>query len=209
MTWTDDDQRHFEQAGTPARLVLVDPTAPAPAQLREWIAEGEGLGLHRRLYCRRRDPWFAITDDRRPDAFLRYMGQAPPRIVLNDAAALSTNAIHRLWWTDRRISPAAVAVVSCTSLFALGCERMGRSYGGGVLKIEPSAACSLPVPIVPAAEAALATIDALLRANRSCEARALANRVVLLDGLGLDTATVESLEHACQALARRRTALDC
>ncbi len=204
LVWSEQDQRRVERDGSPSRLIIADPERALRGAILQWVHVGEDEGLAKRFYCRRRRVWYALRDDAVPDAFLHYMGEEAPRIVLNLAGALSTNAIHRVWWRDATISPEAVAIGTCTSLFALACEIYGRKYGGGVLKVEPGAANRLPVPVVPAAQEKRVEIDALLRNRKLRSARELADDMVLVRGLGLPARAVSTLRDAAVKLAVRR-----
>ncbi|MBV8364658.1 MAG: SAM-dependent DNA methyltransferase [Candidatus Eremiobacteraeota bacterium] len=117
--------------------------------LRSQVAKGEILrghsqGLHLRTKCAQRVPWYRLTDLDVPDAFLPYMNASAPTLTKNAAGALCTNAIHRVFIKNRSHVNAIVSS-SYTALFAFQCEIYGRNYGGGVLKIEPSAALQLAV----------------------------------------------------------------
>lgn len=204
LCWTDLDQQLIETLGEPSRLVTIAPDARPRGAVAAWIALGEEERLQHRLYCRKRKPWYAISDREPPHAFLRYMGGGPPRVVLNGSGATATNAIHRLWWRQTQPHAEAIAVGSCTSLFALACELLGRSYGGGVLKIEPGAAVELPVPVIPAARRAFEEIDRRFRRGESHSARQLADAVVLEQGLGFPGETIEKLRRAADSIAQRR-----
>ncbi len=204
LLWSEQDQRRVERDGSPSRLIIADPERAPRGTILQWVNAGEKEGLAKRFYCRRRRVWYALRDDAVPDAFLHYMGEEAPRIVLNLAGALTTNAIHRLWWRDEIISPESVTIGTCTSLFVLACELRGRKYGGGVLKVEPGAATRLPVPVVPAVQEKRVEIDALLRNRKLRSARELADDIVLVRGLGLPAKDVAILRDAAVKLAMRR-----
>ena len=204
LVWGRRDQRRLEKDGSPSRLILADPDGPLRGALLDWVTAGEDTGLHKRFYCRRRKVWYVLRDHAVPDAFLHYMGKGAPRVVLNSAGSLVTNAVHRVWWQSEAISPEAVAVGTCTSLFALACELYGRKYGGGVLKVEPGAAIRLPIPVIAAAGDKLREIDALLRAKDLPNANALADEIVLVRGLGLSQKAATALRDATTRLALRR-----
>jgi hypothetical protein len=80
------------------------------------------------------------------------------------------------------------ASVSLISTFGqLAAERIGRSYGGGVLKFELLEARSIPVLPAPAQplEEFVLSIDEALRRDSRDEARGIADRAILEPLLGL------------------------
>ncbi|BDB40872.1 hypothetical protein IWGMT90018_13180 [Mycobacterium kiyosense] len=82
---------------------------------------------------------------------------------------------------------------------------MGRSYGGGILELEPGEAERLPVPPPGYAGSGLADdVDLLLRANEIEKALDLVDRRVLIEGLGLSPAVVADCRAAWIALRDRR-----
>ncbi len=91
---------------------------------------------------RRRNDWLRADDGRIPDAFLSYMMHDGPRMVLNGAAINATNSIHRVFFHPEVTQPKRKLVVIslCSTFSQLSAEHVGRSYGSGVLKIEPSEA---------------------------------------------------------------------
>lgn len=97
--------------------------------------------LQNSTFRRRRD-WLRADDGRIPDAFFSYMMHDGPRMVLNDAAINATNSIHRIFFHPT-VTPQIrklVVVSLCSSFSQLSAEHVGRSYGSGVLKVEPSEA---------------------------------------------------------------------
>jgi hypothetical protein len=85
--------------------------------------------------------------------------------VLNGTAATSTDTVHRVAFRDEQAGREAVSAFhnSATFLFA---EIEGRSYGGGVLELEPSEAERLLLP-AKSEPRAMADVNAALRANDS------------------------------------------
>jgi adenine-specific DNA-methyltransferase len=141
---------------------------------RSYVRMGEELGYSERYKCRVRAPWFRVPGVVAPDAFLTYMSDLVPRLCLNRARVASTNTIHtvRLAAIPRALRKAfAVAFYNSATLFS--CERVGRSYGGGVLKLEPREADRVLVPsagLVARHKSSLlklaATVDLALRNGR-------------------------------------------
>jgi hypothetical protein len=94
--------------------------------------------------------------------------------------------VHAVRLIDESLSPVALSVASLSSSFALSAEAEGRTYGGGVLKLEPSEAERLLLPrLTPAdvgeLEAIFGKVDALVRRSRLDEASRIVDDVLGLD----------------------------
>jgi adenine-specific DNA-methyltransferase len=111
-----------------------------------YVRQGEAKGLHQGYKCRIRLPrWWNVPSVWNPDAFLLRQIHNGPRIIVNQAAATCTDTIHRIRVKgDTR--PQWLAAASMNSLTFAFSEIRGRSYGGGVLELEPTEAEALPFP---------------------------------------------------------------
>lgn len=162
---------------------------------RAYIQRGEELGYAERYKCRVRTPWFRVPGVMVPDAFLTYMSDAVPRLCFNQAQVVSSNTLHTIRLP--RIPTAlhkAFVVAFYNSATLLSCERIGRSYGGGVLKLEPREADRILVPsadLVARHKGALlklaSKVDAVLRNGRggSLDEAVAAVDAVLFEGEGI------------------------
>lgn len=91
---------------------------------------------------KKRCVWHSSDDRHTPDAFFSYMCDQGPRLVLNSAETTSTNTIHRIYFKESlQQSHKKLAAISIMTTFSqLSAELVGRSYGSGVLKLEPNEA---------------------------------------------------------------------
>ena len=188
----------------------LDPTDPA---LVAHIDAGEAAGVHRGYKCSVRTPWWRTPSLWIPDLFMLRQIHRAPRLTVNAAAATSTDTVHRVRLVPRldpqkdpQIDPTGLAAVFHNSATFAFAEIMGRSYGGGILELEPREAEQLPIPPPAHASAELACdVDLLLKANEIEKALDVVDRHVLIDGLGLSADVVAQCRSAWLALRDRRT----
>jgi adenine-specific DNA-methyltransferase len=202
LRWTAHDQA--ARADQASHLLVVAPDARFTPALIAHIADGERLGLHERVHCAGRDVWYSLEDERAPDLFLPYMGASSPRLVLNQAGATCTNAVHRVALIGTQVGAAALAAASWTSLYRLSAELFGRSYGAGVLKLELGEAAQLRLAIVPGAARHAVAIEGALHEGGAEHARWVADRLLLEEHLGIPVAQIKLLSDAADQLQLRR-----
>jgi adenine-specific DNA-methyltransferase len=180
---------------------------------RDYIARGEAAEVHTSYKCRTRKPWWRVPLVPTADLFLTYMDHACPRLVTNDANVSHLNSVYGLKLrTDRRkLGQELLAVASLNSLTILGAEMVGRSYGGGVLKLEPNEADLLPLPAQPILEAAREELNALkpqlaiaLRQGDTLRVVKAVDAVLLKKHLGMKPSALKVLREAREFLFCRR-----
>ena len=191
-------------------LLLVPPAGRVAGVVRSYLRSPMGKAAKAASHCTRRKVWFRFTELRRPAAFLTYISEWAPRLMLNPKRVLCTNAVHRVWWRGKVEEEAglSIALGVLTSATGLSAEIVGRSYGGGALKLELGEARRLliPVPKIPRGrlQDAAKNICRLMGDGKWRDARELADGVVLREGLGLSEAEVRALRNAQDALRRLR-----
>ena len=103
--------------------------------------------------------------------------------------------------------PEALAAASINSATFAFSEVMGRSYGGGVLELEPTEAEALPIPDPhPLSNNDVSTVDDLLRAGRLTDALDYVDCRLLIDHHGLAAELVSELRAVWERLRDRRLA---
>jgi hypothetical protein len=211
LSYTQEDEAKAQQENERV-LLLVIPSQYRPSQLRRYLSLGERTGIARRFKCRIRKPWYSISSAWVPDAFLHYMCSSLPHLVLNCSDSTCTNAIHRLTWNKTMTSQEkhAVAVASVSSLSQLSCELVGRSYAGGLLKLEPTAACDILLPVPPASEKIsrmFKLLDALLRKGEALKAIEIADEVTLSECFHVSADELHEMRQGLRLLTDHRQRL--
>jgi hypothetical protein len=202
--WSSSSQEG--KASKPSRLVVLPTARSALSRAAQGaIAKGKQAELHLRHHCSNREPWYAQADTTAPDLFLPYMGSEPPRLVLNEACATCTNAIHRVWrLAESEVSLDALVAASWTTLYRLSAELVGRSYGGGVLKLEPTRAMALRLALPQESPLDLQEIEQEIDRGGAAGAAALADQRLLVDGLGISEDELMVLKAAADKLRKQR-----
>ena len=127
-----------------------------------------------------------------------YMG-SKARIVSNTARVQISNSFFRL--TEiKGLSPNDLAVASLTSVFRLSAGLNARLLGGGLLKLEPSDAQRILVPVHRLRGRDLGRVDRLLRVGRWEDACVLADKLILERGLRWSKRLIDSVRTAARQL---------
>ncbi|BBX95154.1 Eco57I restriction-modification methylase domain-containing protein [Mycobacterium lacus] len=201
----DDDCRASDVAAKHRTWLLDAADNPTDPALVAHINAGETAGVHLGYKCSIRKPWWTTPSLWTPDLFMLRQIHFAPRLTVNAAAATSTDTVHRVR-LDSNLDPAIFAAVFHNSATFAFAEIMGRSYGGGILELEPREAEQLPVPSPAHGSAELAQdVDLLLKANETEKALDVVDRRVLIDGLGLSPGLVAQCRAAWITLRDRRT----
>jgi hypothetical protein len=148
-----------------------------------------------------------------PDLFLTYMNADFPRLVTNRPRVHYLNSIHGVMLRRgrRRLGMDLLPLAALNTVTLLGAELVGRSYGGGMLKIEPKEADLLPVPAPEVLEAVQEDLrdlrSRLSRVRHSLETREVVesvDRILLRAHLKLSGGSLERLVRARGKLLGRR-----
>jgi hypothetical protein len=197
------------------RVWLLHPEKQARSKgLAAYLEQGVERGVPEAYKCTVRDPWWRPPAVSVPDLFFTYMSHRYPRLITNGARTTFVNSMHGVRLNDDSPTEAceALPLLALNSATMLGAEVMGRSYGGGILKMEPREAASLPVPGPDALLGAWRTLssqspnlDAALKRGEWWSVVAEVDRVLLKDVLGLSSDEVVAIRDAATLLRVRRT----
>jgi hypothetical protein len=212
LSFTKANWREQRDAGEAVWLLQPEPEDRSSG-LARYRAHGEALGVPSAYKCTVRTHWLRPPVVTPPDLFFTYMSHRYPRLITNQARVSFLNSMHgvRLRPEAPAIAREALPLLALNSVTMLGAEVFGRSYGGGVLKMEPREAAALPVPRPAALKAAWQELRperaSLDRQLRNGVWTAVAKRVdeVLLRGvLGLTADEARQLHEAARSLRERR-----
>ena len=105
-----------------------------------YIKKGIREKYHMRAHSLRREPWYSVNFGKTPDAFFPYRISNIPYLILNDQGAQCTNSIHRIYFKDLSEENRKWVQISLLSVPGqLSLEAYSKTYGTGILKIEPKA----------------------------------------------------------------------
>lgn len=109
-----------------------------------YIELGEEMELPKKFNCRTRRPWYGVEKVPPADFFVTYMSRDRARIVRNLVGARCMTSLLNLWAKPGidpdLLRPALEDPVNATLL-----RELGRTYGGGLGKIEPGELVGLPI----------------------------------------------------------------
>lgn len=187
-------------------FLLAFPDLPfdrLPKPVQDYVASGEQRQFHTGYKCRIRNRWYILPSLWAPDAFMLRQIHHYPRIIVNQAHATSTDTIHRVRLRNGT-KVEVIALGFLNSLTFAFSEVIGRSYGGGVLELEPNEAELLPLPLKGADQLDLDHINQLLLSNQIDAVLDITDRVLLIDGAGLTMKEAMLLRGIWKKLRNRR-----
>jgi adenine-specific DNA methylase len=206
IQFSSADLALLEDEDAPCHLLAVQQAFELDADeaLQAYIEAGEAEQVHTGYKCSIRKRWWVVPSTWVPDAFLLRQIHQHPRVIANLTGATATDTIHRVRMLNGT-TPPALAAASINSMTFAFAEVMGRSYGGGVLELEPREAEGLPFPdphgLPPAT---ISRVDEFLRRGEILEALDTVDEALLIRGLDFPPELVASLRGVWERLKNRR-----
>jgi adenine-specific DNA methylase len=201
------DEQHWEDLASRGERVYLlqlgnEKRYRLPKKALSYVVTGEDNAYQLGYKCSIREPWYSVPSVWAPDVFLFRQIYDFPRMIVNEAGATCTDTIHRM--TVHSGSPSSVAAMCFTSLTAASAEIEGRSYGGGVLEIEPTEAERMLVPASMSTALDLSEIDSLIRQGRMTDVLDMNDKLILEEHLGLSARDRRLLRSAWETMRDRR-----
>lgn len=199
----EDEWADLADSGDRVHLLHLEPHngTPLNESLERYIRFGESEGVNTGYKCSIRSPWYAIPSVWEPHGFMLRQIYDFPRIVLNRAGATCTDTIHRLKCKD---DPPQLITNTYTYLTGASAEIEGRSYGGGMLALEPTEAERLLVPSQLVQAINIEVCDEMVRSGQLERLLQENSERILVDDIGLSRRDCEMLRDIWKKMSTRR-----
>ncbi|MEW5946070.1 MAG: N-6 DNA methylase [bacterium] len=146
---TKQDIEKLDSDGRPTWLLTINSISfdHLPPGVQKYILYGEEQGLPRKTLLKTRNPWFRMETRKTPPIMFAYLGRRNARFIRNPAGVVpltcllciypkhsSEGFVDKLW-----------KVLSHPDTIQ-NLRKVGKSYGGNSIKVEPRALERLPLP---------------------------------------------------------------
>jgi adenine-specific DNA-methyltransferase len=205
VIFSEDDWHSNVENNLPAYLLDLPKKDfdELPKAAQDYIKTGEDAEIHTGFKCRIRPRWYIVPSIWTPDAFMLRQVHGYPKLIVNKSGATCTDTIHRVKLLNGTSADVIAAAFLNSLTFAFS-EVMGRSYGGGVLELEPNEAEKLPIPLTGADKLDLKKLHKYLLEGNIYAVLDITDKVLLIDGLGLSEKQVKMLRGVWEKLRDRR-----
>lgn len=192
---------------------LFRPTGDLSPAAAAYVEAGHLAGVDQAYKCRVRKPWYKVPLLKPADLLLTCMNADTPRLTTNSAKAHHLNSVHGVYLAEehRAVGLELLPLASLNSVTLLNAEMVGRSYGGGILKLEPREAdeWAMPSPALVAAHAEelrsiKAKVARFLQHGKLMEAVHLVDDILLTGSGAMSATELESVRGAHAEMTARR-----
>jgi hypothetical protein len=114
------------------------------ARVTRFLKIARNSGAADTYIARHRSPWWRVGLREAPAVVMSYMARQSPRFAVNDCYARLLNIAHGLYPKVDLSKMQLRAMVDWLNSAPLG--RVGRTYAGGLMKVEPGDALRIRIP---------------------------------------------------------------
>ncbi|MEO8148108.1 MAG: N-6 DNA methylase [Bacteroidia bacterium] len=145
LTLKDVDE--LEKENRPTFLLSINGHDKFPKAISNYLKVGEEMGLPNRPLIQQRKPWFKMEKRQVPPLLFAYLGRRNTRFIKNEAGVLPLTGflcVYPIYEDKEFIDKLWQALNHPDTLENL--KLVGKSYGSGAIKVEPSNLSKLPIP---------------------------------------------------------------
>lgn len=149
---TSETVNVLDAKGRPTLLFSPDgrPIEEFPPTVREYLKQGEELGLHKRPLIASRRPWYKMEVRKVPPILFTYLGRRNARFVRNRAGLVPLTSFLCVYpHHEEGAFVECLWEVLCHPKTLANLPLVAKSYGGGAIKVEPRALERLPLFLPP------------------------------------------------------------
>lgn len=148
-SFTPEDLDRLEAHGRPTRVLYVNGHVHAqlPAAVQAYLKEGERRGLDQKTLIKTRNPWYRMETRKSPPILFAYLGRRNARFIRNRAGVVPLTCLLCVYpkHTDEEFIDRLWRVLAHPETIS-NLKKVGKSYGGDAIKVEPRALERLPLP---------------------------------------------------------------
>ena len=144
---TAKDIENLDENNRPTYLFTTNGHHSFPKSVSNYLKIGEDLGLPARSLIKQRNPWYKMEERKAPPLLFAYLGRRNTRFIKNEANVLPLTGFLCVYpkYDDKEyIENLWHALNHPDTLENL--RLVGKSYGSGAIKVEPSNLNKLPIP---------------------------------------------------------------
>ena len=147
--FSPDDVKRLEARGRPTRLLYLNDLSfdQLPLTVQAYLREGELRGINKKALIKTRNPWYRMETRKIPPILFAYLGRRNARFIRNTAGVVPLTCFLCVYprGTDAEFIEHLWNILSHPKTIS-NLRIVGKSYGGGSIKVEPRALERLPLP---------------------------------------------------------------
>ena len=144
---TQTNLEDLDSQNRPTYLLSINGQNNLPKTIVDYLEAGESLGLPNRALIKQRKPWYKMEKRLVPPLLFAYLGRRSIRFIKNDADALPLTTFLCVYpFCDDKAQIEKLWKVLNHNETLENLKFVGKSYGSGAIKVEPSSLKNLQIP---------------------------------------------------------------